>query len=223
MNRNRIRTGLAAPKPSRRSALLGGVAAAAAALAALATHPAAAATDGSAQDFIRRLGDSTVAILNEPSSPPEKLQRLKPLLDQATDLELIARLVMGRYWRQASEAQRQEYVRLFKALVMQAMAERFSWYTGETFEVTGQNPVDERDTMVSTRIVRPGGKPPILVDWRVRHGERGYLLIDILAEGVSLVVTQRSEAAEVINRRGIDGLLAEMRARLAKRDTPTAT
>jgi phospholipid transport system substrate-binding protein len=218
---SRIPIGLAGPKMSRRLALLGGMAvAAAAALSGQAAHAASAAADGSAQDFIRRLGDSTVAILGEPSAPPEKLQQLKRLLDQATDLELVARLVMGRHWRQASEAQRQEYVRLFKALVMQTMAERFSWYTGETFEVTGQNPVDERDTMVSTRIVRPNGKPPILVDWRVRQGDRGYLLIDILAEGVSLVVTQRSEAAEVINRRGVDGLLVEMRARLAKRDGP---
>ena len=214
----------AGAKLSRRRALLGAAAAVAAAMSAGWGARAAPATAmGSAEEFVRRLGDSTITILNEPGTPPEKLEQLKHLLDQATDLELIARLVMGRYWRQATDAQRQEYVRLFKALVMQAMAERFSWYTGETFEVTGQNPVDERDTMVSTRIVRPGGKPPILVDWRVRHGERGYLLIDILAEGVSLVVTQRSEAAEVINRRGIDGLLAEMRARLAKRDTPTGT
>jgi phospholipid transport system substrate-binding protein len=205
---------------SRRSALLS---VAAVALAGRIARAAPAAVDASPQDFIQRLGDRTVAVLNEATAPPEKLQQLKRLLDESTDLELIARLVMGRYWRQATDAQRQEYVRLFKALVMQAMAERFSWYTGETFEVTGQNPVDERDTMVSTRIVRPNGKPPILVDWRVRQDERGYLLIDILAEGVSLVVTQRSEAAEVINRGGIDGLLAEMRARLAKRDTPTGT
>ncbi|HEX6014529.1 MAG TPA: ABC transporter substrate-binding protein [Geminicoccaceae bacterium] len=218
---NLTRTGSAGPKLSRRLALLGGVAAAGAAFPGRIVCAAPTTADGSAQDFIRRLGDSTVAILGQPSAPPEKLQQLKRLLDQATDLELVARLVMGRYWRQASEAQRQEYVRLFKALVMRTMAERFSWYSGETFEVTGQGAVDERDTMVSTRIVRPDGKPPILVDWRVRRGERGYLLIDILAEGVSLVVTQRSEAAEVINRRGIDGLLAEMRARLAKRDSPS--
>jgi len=204
---------------SRRSALLSVAAVALAGRTARAA-PAAAA---SPRDFIQRLGDRTVAILNEATAPPEKLQQLKRLLDESTDLQLIARLVVGRHWRHATEAQRQEYARLFKALVMQTMAERFSWYTGETFEITGQSPVDERDTMVSTRIVRPNGKPPILVDWRVRQDERGYLLIDILAEGVSLVVTQRSEAAEVINRRGIDGLLAEMRARLAKRDTPTGT
>ena len=129
--------------------------------------------------------------------------------------------MLGRYWRQATPEQQAEFVALFKELVMQTMAERMSWYTGQTFEITGAKPVDERDTMVSTRILRPSGKPPILVDWRVREKDGSFLLIDILAEGVSLVVTQRAEAAEVIGRDGLDGLLGEMRTRLAQRPTPS--
>jgi phospholipid transport system substrate-binding protein len=206
---------------SRRAALLG---AAAALLASHAGHAALAALDGSPKDFIQRLGDQAVSILNEAeATPPQKLKQLKTLLDQSTDLDLVARLVLGRYWREGSEAQKQEYVRLFHQLVMQTMAERFSWYTGETFEIADAKPVDDRDTMVSTRILRPTGKPPILVDWRVRRSERGYLLIDIVAEGVSLVVTQRSEAAEYISRNGFDGLLQEMRDRVAKRETLEGT
>ena len=139
-------------------------------------------------------------MLDQPVAPPEKLRQLKQLLDRSTDLELVARLVLGRYWRQATPEQQAEYVRLFKELVMQTMAERFSWYTGETFEITGAKPVDERDTMVATRILRRAGKPPIMVDWRVRQSADSFLLIDILAEGVSLVVTQRAEAADVIGR-----------------------
>jgi phospholipid transport system substrate-binding protein len=215
-------TGFLAAAP-RRAVLL----AAAATVLAPWRPGRAALADASAtpREFIQRLGDRTVAILNEPQSQnARKLQELKRLLDEATDLDLIARLVMGRYWREASPAQRTDYVKLFNTLVMQTMAERFSWYTGETFEITDAKPVDERDSIVSTRILRPGGKPPILVDWRVRKGERGYLLIDIVAEGVSLVVTQRSEAADIIGRSGIDGLLAEMRNRVAKRDaSPTRT
>lgn len=183
----------------------------------------ATAVDSSAEAFIQRLGNQTLTILDEPVPPEQRLQSLKQLLDQSTDLELIARLVLGRYWREASAAQQEEYVRLFKELVMQTMAERFSWYTGETFEITSAKPVDDRDTMVATRILRPSGKPPILVEWRVRQSENGYLLIDILAEGVSLVVTQRSEAAEVISQRGMDGLLADLRARIAKRNGLAAT
>ena len=191
------------------------------ALAVLLRPLVAAAAISSPQEFIQELGNRTLAVLDQAVAPPEKLNQLKQLLDQSTDLELVARLVLGRYWRQATPEQQAEYVRLFKELVMQTMAERFSWYTGETFEITGSKPVDERDTMVATRILRPSGKPPIMVDWRVRESSGSFLLIDILAEGVSLVVTQRAEAADVIGRDGLDGLLGQMRTRLAQRTAPS--
>ena len=181
----------------------------------------AVASPASAKDFIQGLGDRTLAVLDQPTPAPEKLNQLKQLLDQATDLELVARLVLGRYWRQATPEQQAEFVALFKELVMQTMAERMSWYNGQTFEITDAKPVDERDTMVATRILRPSGKPPILVDWRVRASGGSFLLIDILAEGVSLVVTQRAEAADVIGRDGLDGLLGQMRDRLAQRASPS--
>lgn len=202
-------------KPTRRILL------SALALAALACGHTAFAAIGSPREFIQELGDRTLAILDQPTPQPEKLSQLKQILDKATDLELVARLVLGRYWRQATPEQKTEFVGLFNQLLMQTMAERMSWYNGQTFEITGAKPVDERDTMVATRILRPSGKPPILVDWRVRENSGSFLLIDILAEGVSLVVTQRAEAADVIGRDGLDGLLGQMRTRLAQRVTPS--
>lgn len=174
--------------------------------------------DASPTEFIQELGDQALTILEQDATPQRKLDELKELLDQSTDLELIGRLVMGRYWRQADEAQRAEYLRLFNGLVMQTMAERLSWYNGQTFTVMDDRAIDERDSVVATRINRPGGQTPVSVEWRVRRSEQGYLLIDIIAEGVSLVVTQRSETAEFISRNGVDGYLAEMRDRVAKRD-----
>ncbi len=101
----------------------------------VAWQPAAdAAVDKSAQEFIQRLGNQTLSILDQKTAAQDRLQDLKQLLDQSTDLELISRLVLGRYWKQADAGQQAEFVHLFKELVMQTMAERFSWYTGETME-----------------------------------------------------------------------------------------
>ena len=189
-------------------------------LAGLASPPAAA-VPGSAEAFGQELGDRTLTVLEQPTEPAAKLVELKALLDEATDLELVSRLVLGRYWREASPAQQADYVALFKELVMQTMAERFSWYTGETFEILGEKPVDERDTMVSTRILRPAGKAPILVDWRGGEGGGGPRLRYILADGGRHAVPHRAKVAKVVNQRGIDGLLAEMRDRLAQRAQPS--
>lgn len=202
------------PSLSRRLLLAAG-----AGLAAGTITPAAAA-EASAESFIETLGQRTVEILKQRSLPPaERASRLKELLNRSTDLSYVARVILGRHWRSASEEQRQEYLRLFDALVLQAMAERIDSYAGQTFTIAGSRKVDDTDTVVSTDIAQPSGGPTYRVDWRVRQGEDGrFQLIDIVAEGVSLVITQRSEANDIVNRSGIDGLLAEMRQRLEQRN-----
>jgi phospholipid transport system substrate-binding protein len=49
---------------------------------------------------------------------------------------------------------------------------------------------------------------------RERPGEP--VIIDLIVEGISLLVTQRSEFAAVLERSGVDGLLTELRARVAQ-------
>jgi phospholipid transport system substrate-binding protein len=175
-----------------------------------------AAQVGDARAFIETLGNRSVAVMNDRSlARSEQLGRMVALLDEATDLAYVARLVLGRHWPAASKEQRQDYTRLFKALVIKTMAGRLSSYGGETFVVTDARVAAEHDSIVSTRIVRPSGATPLAVDWRVRDKEGAFFVVDIVVEGISMVVTHRSEASEIISRRGIDGLLASMRERVA--------
>lgn len=190
---------------------------AAAALLLVRPRPgSSAAAAAPAARFVDSLGQKVIAILrDERLDRQARLDRLTRIIDEATDLSLVARLVLGRYWREASELQRKEYVALFRALVLKTMAERLDSYGGETYEIVGTQAVDDRDTIVSTRIARPGGTP-IAVDWRIREQSSRLVLIDIVAEGVSMVVTQRSEVSEIAGRAGLDGLLEEMRRRLGR-------
>ena len=59
--------------------------------------------------------------------------------------------------------------------------------------------------------------PPLQVDWRIRELDTGDLVaIDVIVEGVSLIVSLRSEFGAVVERRGMDGLLAELRERIQR-------
>lgn len=174
----------------------------------------ALADAGDAQAFIAELGDEVVAILTQAdASNQEKLVELKVLLDDNTDLDLVARLVLGRHWRSASEADREEYVGLFRKILTNTLAARLGDYEGQTFEVVGNNALSERDTAVQTRINRLNGAPPLSVDWRVRQSDGSYAIIDVVAEGVSLVVSQRNEVGSIVERQGMPGLIEAMRER----------
>lgn len=183
-------------------------------VAALACTGTALAANAEAEAFIAEVGDQVVEILRrEGASDEEKLAALKKMLDSYTDLDLVARLVLGRHWRTASEEERKQYVDLFRRLLMNTMAERLGDYGGETFEIVGSNELNERDTQVETRIVRPSGGQPLKVDWRVRQSDGKIAIIDLVAEGVSLVVSQRNEVGSIVDREGMSGLIEAMRER----------
>lgn len=164
--------------------------------------------------FIRTVGDDTVRILvRAGSSPQERVAGISAILDKAADVPLIGRLVLGRHWRAVSEAERAEYTKLFRGYALNSLAQRFSNYSGgERIEVTGSKAVDERDSVVATQIFIPGRPQAINVDWRVRKGADGSMaIIDVVAEGVSMLITNRASVDEIVGRSGMSGLLAEMR------------
>ncbi len=173
----------------------------------------AAVQPGAASQFIRQLGDQAIAAWRAPGAGPEAREaRFRSLLNQGFDLAFIGRFVLGRHWRQATPEQRGHYMALFNEYVLKAYSSRLGGYAGVTMDILSERPAGTKDVLVSTRIERPSG-PPILADWRVRTSGERYRVIDIMVEGVSMVVTQRSEFAAVIQRHGIEGFLDVLRSR----------
>lgn len=174
----------------------------------------AKATAEEADRFIRTVGDDTLRILAEAkSSGDDRVAQMSALLDKAADVPLIGRLVLGRHWRTAEEAQRAEYTRLFRGYALNSLAQRFRSYSGgERFQILSSRAVDDRDSVVATQIYLSGRPQGINVDWRVRRTEDGKMaIIDVVAEGVSMLITNRAQVDSIVNRSGMDGLLAEMR------------
>jgi phospholipid transport system substrate-binding protein len=196
---------------SRRALLL------AAALLVAPSALAQGAAVAGAERFIASLGERTVAVLGQAGSDQAARARgIAAVLDETVDIERVARYVLGRHWRGASEAQRAEYVRLFRTYVLGSLSQRLGRYSGkERFVVTGGREAGEQDSLVSTEVVFADGQPPVKVDWRVREGAGRPAVIDVVVEGVSLIMTHRSDFDAIVSQRGLDSLLEEMRARIA--------
>ena len=180
--------------------------------ARLTTAPDAIAAD--ANVFMNQLWGQTVEVLSKKAPPAERLVRFRQLFQADFDGPGIARFVLGRYWRSASEQEQQEYLKLFEDYVVFVYGARLSNFNGETFKVRGSR-TDESGTIVSTDIISPKGDAPIKVDWRLITDHGSFKINDVIIEGISMLVTQRSEFASVIQRHGgqVRELLAMMRER----------
>ncbi len=182
----------------------------------LGNFAVAAVQPGAASELIRRLGEQAIAALGAPGASLEAREaRFRSLLSEGFDLAFIGRFVLGRYWRQATPEQRSDYLALFGEYVLQTYSARLGGYAGESMTILSERPAGTKDVVVSTRILRPSG-PPIEAAWRVRTTGGRYRIIDIMVEGVSMVVTQRSEFAAVVQRHGLQGLIEVLRARTTK-------
>ena len=176
----------------------------------LAAAPNAIAAD--ANVFMSELWTRAVEVLDKRAPLTERLTRFRQLFQADFDGPGIARFVLGRYWRSASEEEQQEYLKLFENYVVFVYGTRLSNFNGEAFKVRGSR-TDESGTIVSTDIISPGGEPPIKIDWRLIADNGAFKINDVVIEGISMMVTQRSEFASVIQRHGgkVGGLLALMR------------
>ena len=182
----------------------------------LSASGVARAGDEGATDFIQTLGDEFVAVLADKELPAERrLEEFRRLFIESFDVATISRFALGRYWRRASKSQRQEYGRLFSDYIVNTYSARLGQYSGEKIVVGETRNDGKRDRIVSSKIVRPKGKP-VRLDWRLRRRGEGFKIVDVIIEGVSMAITQRDAFASVIRRGGgkVESLLEELRSKV---------
>ncbi len=179
--------------------------------------PALAQADiGRAANFIQSTGQELVAAVNDQTRDVAvRRQRVAAILRRAVDVEGVGRFILGRWWRQASPQEQQEYMKLFEETLIRNLSARFGEYQGVRFALGRTQQRTEDDVLVNTVIERPS-TAPFSLDWRVAEIGGQPKVVDVIAEGTSLRLTQRSEYSSVIQRNNgsIPALLQAMRGQI---------
>ena len=165
-----------------------------------------------AKNFIASMGDRGINFLgNESMSVEAKKAEFSQLLNDSFDMSTIGRFSLGTYWKTATPAQQQEYQKLFNTMIVKVYSKRFSDYKGQKFDVRSARP-EGKDSVVTSFIV-PSDGPQVQVDWRVRNKGGSYKVVDVIIEGVSMSLTQRSDFSSVIQQGGgdVQSLLVHLR------------
>lgn len=167
-------------------------------IAALAP-PARAADPEAAASFVDTMLRELLAIANGSGTLEAKRAALARVVDARVNVEAVARFCLGRFWRSASAPQQAEYTQLFRRWLIRSVTEKVGEYQGVTYSM-GKAARREADVAVSTIVNRPGNAPN-RVDWVV-DADGPPRVIDVIAEGTSLRLTQRSDYAAFLSRNG---------------------
>lgn len=173
----------------------------------------AAAQDG-AVAFLDGVSKEVLAEVTAPGlSHGERQQNFRAILQRVFGMDEICRQVLGRYGRTATAEQQQEFRRLFEDMLVVTWARRFQDYTGGGMRFGAATPIGNGDVLVSSQIDGSGNQP-LNVEWRLRGEGEGYRLLDIKAEGTSMVLTYRSEYQTVLRHGGLDELNGLLRKKI---------
>ena len=161
---------------------------------------------------VRAIAELTVSDLDK----DKRRKQFREMMHEYFAFKSIAKWVLGRYWRRATEVERKEFLELFEQLMVTIYTERFERYSGETLTVEHAEVRSGKDALVHSRLLRPNGLKPIKVAWRVRANGHVYRVVDIMVEGLSMGLTQRKEFASFIrqNNGRVQSLLIELRKRI---------
>ncbi|WP_020697524.1 MlaC/ttg2D family ABC transporter substrate-binding protein [Reyranella massiliensis] len=135
------------------------------------------------------------------------------VLQTKFDLPAMGRFALGTHWNQATEDQRARFLKAVATAEARAYSERFGQYGGQTLTIGKVTPRANGVSIVDSRLSQTSGQP-IKLEWEVRNDR----ITDVKVEGVSMVMTRRSDFNSYIQNHGgkVDALVQELEARAAR-------
>jgi phospholipid transport system substrate-binding protein len=176
--------------------------------------------------LVRRTTDEITGQIKQDKSLATNTRKLLDLVDAIVlphfNFTRMTMLAVGRPWRDATPAQRDQLVRQFRTLLVRTYSTALQQYSNQTIDVkpAALKP-DDTEATVRTQINQPGGQP-IPMDYRMEKSANGWKVFDVSVEGVSIVTTYRSTFGAEVSKGGIDGLIKTMSDQNAKLESRVA-
>jgi phospholipid transport system substrate-binding protein len=134
---------------------------------------------------------------------------LAPVVSGVFDVPFMARLAVGPSWSILTATQQQQLIDAFGHYVSATYAYRFDSFSGQRLEVTGDQPYGG-EVIVNTRIVE-ADNDPVTINYLMRQNGNSWQISDVYLDGtISQLATQRSEFQSILQRDGVDGLIAAL-------------
>jgi len=185
---------------------------------ALGLIAAASATAAGPDEVIRQASDEIVAVLatrrDELAADTDELYRVvDEILLPRFDQRYAGGLVMGKYWRQANDEQRERFIVALYRSLLRTYANNILEYDGDALEVVPfEGDLSEGKAIVETRVkLDTGVVTP--VNYRMRLSDEQWKAYDVIIEGISYVTNYRKQYASEFRAKGIDQVISELEAK----------
>jgi phospholipid transport system substrate-binding protein len=165
------------------------------------------------EQFVSDLGNKIITLIRSTDDLTQKKEYFRNLLQKHFDMKSIGKFVLSRFWRQANDQQKAEFLKLFEQNMVNTYTSQFNQYKDEAM-VVHDSRKDEGDGAVWVNAkVQGSAREPVNIRWKLYNKGGQFKVYDIHVNEASMCITHRSEYASIIGAHGgqIDGLLQALK------------
>jgi len=164
-----------------------------------------------AKDYVQKLSDKVVAVIQSKATDDAKEKQLVAMFDENVDTDFMAKFAMGSNFRTATPEQKKRYLSLYKDYVIFSYIPRFRMYSGESLNVTQVIKEDDGYFIAKTTLAtEKSATGTVLVDYKLKKTDGSFKLVDIIGEGISLITNHRSDFSAALANGDLDGFLNKL-------------
>lgn len=185
----------------------------------VAVHPAVA---GGATEAMKNTIDEVLKIvqdkdLKQPGRVEDRRRRLEQVVGDRFDYQEMSRRALGAPWNTQSDKDKEEFVALFRTLLINSYADKIETYSGEGVQYLNER--TEKDyAEVRTKVLT--GKVEIPLDYRLLNKGSDWRVYDVVVDGVSLVNNYRGQFSKILRTSSFADLLDQLRKKSDKANAP---
>jgi phospholipid transport system substrate-binding protein len=178
-----------------------------------------------AKTFVQSTSARVESLLKQRKPSKETENKLNAIFLEVADVDWIGKFVIGKYWQSLDERQKIDYLQNYKKYLLASYVPLFKNYNGQKVAIRGIKKLSDDQYVVVTEIKsadanyddydRPNPDSDqqgqsYKVEYRIKYDGGNFKMRDIVAEGVSMLATQRSEFASILNNSGYNALIEKL-------------
>jgi phospholipid transport system substrate-binding protein len=169
-----------------------------------------ASTLADAESFLKNAVAQVATAANSATDGPSLAKQLEPLLVKTISFDAMTRRAVGPGWRQFTDAQQAEAIRLFTALVIRSYSGKFTPGELPTIDYKSAQSPAPRRVEISTTTTYKGSKYDVVYRLELL-GAKGWRITDIVIEGVSMVANYRTQFDARFKAGGADAVIGSLK------------
>ena len=168
-----------------------------------------------AADFVNNTAGKVINVIESKCSDEEKQEKLKTIFHQSVNIDWMGKFALGQYYGKLSKQELKEYLIAYREFLTNTYVSKFTQYNGQDLYIESIKRLSKSQYIVNTKVGNlKNSTEQMNIAYRIKDFGDRCQIRDIIAEGLSVILAQKSDFTSIISREGTGHLIQKLRDKI---------